>query len=231
MNIKSTIIIPLLSQDEVIGFLDVSSSNILTTQELRQISGIGEQLSSLLQRQQAAERIRKSEEFLQGVQNSLSANIAILNQQGEIVQVNSAWCEFGKRNGLQSQNNCLGVNYLNVCESATGPDADVARQVEMAIREVLAGQRKELSVEYPCHSPEEKRWFTVHITCFDDDEQKWVILAHENITERKQAEAAEHDQRVMAEALRDTSQILSSTSTMVTCWIIFWLRLEQCCAA
>ncbi len=59
--------------------------------------------------------------------------------------------------------------------------------------------------------PEEKRWFTAHITCFDDGEQRWIILAHENITERKQAEAAEREQRVLAEALRDTSQILSST--------------------
>jgi len=45
--------------------------------------------------------------------------------------------------------------------------------------------------QYPCHSPQEKRWFTVHITCFDDGGKKMGHpLAHENITTRMIAEMA-----------------------------------------
>ncbi len=143
-----------------------------------------------MQRQQVNEKIRRSEEFLQGVQNSLSAHVAILNKQGNIIQVNKAWREFGEQNGLQDANCCIGSNYLDICESATGPDADVAQQVASGIRETLSGKQKEVSVEYVCHSSNEKRWFTVHITCFDEGEQKWIVLAHENITTRMLAEAA-----------------------------------------
>ncbi len=188
LKIRSTIIVPLISHEEVIGFLDVSSAGLLTNADLKRIETIAEQLTSLIQRQQVNERVRKSEKFLQGIQNSLSAHIAILDKDGTIVQVNEAWREFGDQNGLQNPDYCIGTNYVAVCESADGPDAVVAKEIASAIHRVLSGETSEASVEYPAHSPTEKRWFIVHITCFDDGKQKWVILAHENITQRKRIE-------------------------------------------
>src|SRR6266498_1150625 len=117
LNIKSTIAVPLISEQEVIGILDVSSSNVFTANDLKRIENIGEQLTAVLQRQRVNEKIRKSEEFLQGVQDSLSAHVAILDQRGSIVRVNSAWCEFGANNGLQSRDCCIGLNYLDICDS------------------------------------------------------------------------------------------------------------------
>lgn len=185
LKIRSTIIVPLISQEEVIGFLDVSSASFLKPADLKRIETIAGQLTSLIQRQQANEKVRKSEEFLQGVQNSLSAHIAILDDHGLIVQVNEAWREFGDQNGLRTPDYCIGMNYFTVCESAAGPDATAAKEIAAAIHQVLSGATSEASIEYPCHSPAQKRWFIVHITCFDDGKQKWVILAHENVTERK----------------------------------------------
>lgn len=190
LNIKSTIIVPLISQEEVIGFLDVSGPSIFTQNDRKRIENIAEQLTLLIQRQQANERVRKSQEFLQGIQNSLSAHLAILDEHGTIIQVNEAWRRFGDLNGLQSPYYGVGMNYFAVCEAATGPEAAVAQEITAAIRQVLTGERNGAMVEYACHGPTEKRWFTVSITCFNDGAQKWVILAHENITERKTAEIA-----------------------------------------
>ena len=188
LKIKSTIIVPLISQEQVIGFLDISGAALFTPNDLKRIEAIGEQLTSLIQRQQADEAIRKSEEFLQGIQNSLSAHIAILDEHGVIVQVNEAWRAFGDENGSQNADYCIGMNYLAVCEAASGLEAQVAQETAAAIRQVLSGAREDASIEYACHSPTERRWFTLHITCFNDGKQKWVILAHENITEWKLAE-------------------------------------------
>lgn len=188
LKINSTIIVPLISHEEMIGFLDVSGSDVFTPADLRRIETIGEQLTLLMQRQQTNERIRKSEEFLQGIQNSLSAHVAILDETGVIVQVNEAWREFGDQNDLRSADYGIGMNYLTVCESSTGDDVEVARETAVAIRQILSGARQKALVEYPCHSPTENRWFAVHITCFNDGKQKWIILAHENTTERKLVE-------------------------------------------
>jgi PAS domain S-box-containing protein len=190
LNIRSTILIPLLLNGKAIGLLDVSSANLFTEQDLKRIENISGQLTAAIQRQQADERVRRSEEFLQSVQNALSASIAILNEEGVVVQVNSAWRKFGEQNGLQHPEYCIGLNYLKICDSATGENAEEARLVAKAIRDVIAGQKREIQIEYPCHSPEEKRWFTLRITKFDDGDHIWVVMAHENITERKQFENA-----------------------------------------
>jgi PAS domain S-box-containing protein len=62
LNIKSMIIVPLKSEEEVIGFLDVSSSKLFTSNDLKRIEHIGEQLTVVMQQQQANEKIRTSEE-------------------------------------------------------------------------------------------------------------------------------------------------------------------------
>jgi len=190
LNIKSTIIVPLISDGKTIGLLDVSSSKLFTDDDLQRIEAISGQLTAAIQRQKAIERVRRSEEFLKSVQNALTASIAILDEEGTIVQVNSAWRKFADRNGYTHPDYGVGVNYLEVCDSATGPDAREAPLAAKAIRDVIMGQRREAMLEYPCNSPDEKRWFTLRITRFEDEERMWVVLMHENITERKQAEEA-----------------------------------------
>jgi light-regulated signal transduction histidine kinase (bacteriophytochrome) len=53
---------------------------------------------------------------------------------------------------------------------------------------VLSGNTKTLSLEYPCHSPIEKRWFLMTVTPLTPNELRGVIVMHTNITARKQAE-------------------------------------------
>ncbi len=142
----------------------------------------------ITERKQAENRLRHARQFLRSIQNALSTNLAVLDQNGVIVQVNSGWRDFGNENGLESMDYCLGMNYLDVCDAATGTNAEEARLVAQDIRDVLAGRKKEARIEYPCHSPSERRWFSLHITKFEDGEKSWVVLSHENITERKMAE-------------------------------------------
>jgi len=46
------------------------------------------------------------------------------------------------------------------------------------------------SLEYPCHSPTQKRWFTLRGTRFPGAGPPRVIVAHEDITARREAEEA-----------------------------------------
>lgn len=53
------------------------------------------------------------------------------------------------------------------------------------IREAIAGQQKEFTLEFDCHSPTKKRWFLCHITRFPGPGPVRVVVAHENITQMK----------------------------------------------
>jgi PAS domain S-box-containing protein/putative nucleotidyltransferase with HDIG domain len=161
-------------------------------------------------RKQAEEHIRNSRGFLQSVQNALSAHIAILDQEGNIVQVNSAWRDFGIKNGLKHPDHCIGMNYLEVCDTATGERAEEASLLANAIREILSGRQDEISVEYPCHAPHEKRWFVARVTSFANDQQRWIVVAHENITGRKLAEEKTQRQIEHLIALSSIDRMISS---------------------
>lgn len=132
--------------------------------------------------------LKSSEQFLQKSLDSLSSNIAVLNESGNIIAVNKRWKEFGNQNGLKEKNYCVGNNYITLCENAIGENSEDAKFVANEIKKLLSGEKSEFHFEYPCHSAEMKRWFVAHFTLFEHDGKPRVIVAHENITERKIAE-------------------------------------------
>ncbi len=137
----------------------------------------------------AEEGARRSEQFLRSAIDALSAHIAVLDESGAIVAVNAAWRQFGAENGLSMPDYGLGANYLDACAGA-GADDRIAREFLAGIRSVLTGARDRYEMAYPCHSPTEERWFDVRATRFPGDGPTRVVVAHEDITERKGAEEA-----------------------------------------
>ena len=149
------------------------------------------ELLGALEREQAAkeEEAQRSQE-LQQTLDSLSAHIAILDESGEIIAVNEMWGAFAEANGGDPGKVAEGANYLRVCESATGSHAEEAASFAEGIRDVLAGRRANFEMEYPCHSPMQRRWFVGRVTPDFCNEKAWAVVAHENTTERKLAEEA-----------------------------------------
>jgi diguanylate cyclase (GGDEF)-like protein/PAS domain S-box-containing protein len=137
----------------------------------------------------AQDQLRRDEAFKQAaILNALPANIALLDARGLIISVNEAWQLFAVRNLLLRPDNGLGLNYLEVCERAQGDDAAQAHQAAVGIRSVLAGAAKSFSLEYPCHSPTEQRWFQMLVTPLADQSPHGAVIMHLNISERKRAE-------------------------------------------
>ncbi|MDP3513618.1 MAG: EAL domain-containing protein [Sulfuritalea sp.] len=139
------------------------------------------------------EKLRHSEAAKQAaILNALPAHIALLDAQGIIISVNDAWRQFAATNALQGPQFGIGVDYLALCDSASGDGATEARQAAAGIRAVLAPGRgaKSFSLEYPCHSPTQQRWFLMTATPFADDPPVGVVVMHSDVTERKRGEEA-----------------------------------------
>ncbi|MGA9752126.1 MAG: PAS domain S-box protein [Acidobacteriota bacterium] len=144
----------------------------------------------ITERKKASEALRASERFTEATLDALAAHICVLDERGRIIKVNRAWREFAAANGLSLADTGLGADYLAVCDAALGPDAPSAEAVAEAIRQIAEGGRGHYGAEYPCHSPEERRWFACRVTRFPGDGPVRIVVAHENITERKEAEIA-----------------------------------------
>lgn len=142
----------------------------------------------ITERKQAEAALKASERFSRETLDALTTSIAILDETGAIVEVNRSWREFARANGVDPARVSEGVNYLAVCDAAVGEDAEEGSMVASCIRSIMRGERDFYVIEYPCHSPDEKRWFTVRITKFNGEGPLQIVVAHENITERKLAE-------------------------------------------
>lgn len=140
-------------------------------------------------RRQMEAALCESEAFNVSVLDSLVQHIAVLDSDGVIVAVNKAWRQFAEDNGAPAGSlDSRGINYISVCENAPhtifGEEAAAARQGILA---VLAGTLHTFSLEYPCHSPGERRWFVMQVSPLQGA-RRGAVIAHENITARKLAE-------------------------------------------
>ena len=140
--------------------------------------------------EQALASARESERFARATVDALSANMAILDENANIIAVNQAWQQFGRDNG--GEPSCLseGLNYLAICDAASGPESEGSAEIAAGLRSLLGGSREEVVVEYPCDSPTAKRWFLCRLTRFPGDGAIRIVVAHEEITPRKLAEEA-----------------------------------------
>jgi two-component system, cell cycle sensor histidine kinase and response regulator CckA len=146
-------------------------------------------IRNITERKEVERALQESGRFNRATLDALSAHLAVLDKDGKILATNQAWRDFAELNEADWRAMSEGVNYLTVCEEAAAKgDLDATRTLE-GIREVIAALKTTWSFEYPCHSPTEKRWFMCRVTRFPGDGPVRVVVAHENITERKQAEA------------------------------------------
>lgn len=122
--------------------------------------------------------------------NALPAHIALLDKEGNILDVNDQWRHFAEENAYQGSDLGIGMNYLAICESARGDCADEAQVVASGLKDVLSGKREQFALEYPCHSPDQFRWFRVMVNSLGSEASRpgGAVVMHIDITARKLAE-------------------------------------------
>ncbi|MFC6716753.1 ATP-binding protein [Natrialbaceae archaeon GCM10025810] len=125
--------------------------------------------------------VREPEGLVPLAVDTLPINLAILDDEGTILYTNRAWEEFGKENDIDLRPDTIGVNYLEITERA---GSETARTAAAGLSEILEGERDLFEFEYPCHSPDERRWFLMRAASFSDGERRYVAVAHFDISER-----------------------------------------------
>ncbi len=134
--------------------------------------------------------------------DALSAHIAILDKNGVILKTNRAWRKFADANRMQIPADSSPINYLSACDLAKGKFSQEAKIVAEGIRSVMDGEITEFLLDYPCHSPSDKRWFYMRVTRIPGDGPMSAVVSHENITALKLAEQALKIQEQDLEAQR-----------------------------
>lgn len=143
-------------------------------------------------------QILLNDSFARTIFDSLSANTAILDKNGVILATNRSWQKFAEGNNMKADFDSAGYNYLEICDRASGDDAQISQKAAEGIRSVINGDMNEFIFDYPCHSPTQKHWFNMRVVRFSDPQSVKVIVSHEEITALKLVE----------ESLRENEKLL-----------------------
>ncbi|MEO1049574.1 MAG: hypothetical protein AAFX87_03075 [Bacteroidota bacterium] len=114
-------------------------------------------------------------------------HVALINANGDIISVNKAWEKFAIQNNGDSSRIGIGVNYLDICKRSKGRYSSGAYTVFEGIQTVIEGRSQSFGHQYPCHSPEERRWFSMEVVKMQEDKDIFSVI-HSNVTNQKRLE-------------------------------------------
>jgi PAS domain S-box-containing protein len=152
-------------------------------------------VQDITERKNTEEQIKKAfsekedlAERVSTILNTLPANIALLDEQGVIMEVNEAWKNFSPSNGLVNKDYGVGTDYLAIALSMHEPGNKDGKAVVRGILGVLSGRLKNYTFEYSHHSESGKKWFRLIVTPLCQKEKTGVVIMHIDITEQKISE-------------------------------------------
>ena len=142
-------------------------------------------IRDISERRKAEETFKKQEQFIRATLDGLSAHICVIDQHGRIVITNRTWDMFAIENSAAEGTCGEGASYLDACTAGCQDDTKDIEEFSNAVKAVIGGTLSEFVKEYPCHSPQEKRWFICRINPFIVSGTNYAVVSHENITQLK----------------------------------------------
>jgi signal transduction histidine kinase len=139
----------------------------------------------------------------------LPGQVAVVGSSGDILSVNANWRRFATPAGPAVA--ITDFNYLRVCDSARGDDSGYARAAAAGVRAVLDGAEHEFSLEYPCHSAVEQRWFRMQVVPVQWHGEGAALVLHHDVT----AEVLYADELARSRALLEQAQALAGIASVV----------------
>jgi diguanylate cyclase (GGDEF)-like protein/PAS domain S-box-containing protein len=137
-----------------------------------------------------------STDLLRSVLDAVSDRVVVLDAQGTIQMVNAAWRQAAQDNsplpGQPTPHTGIGADYLAIAaQGMNSANCTVggSNAIE-GIRAVMSGQSDSFNLKYPCHAPDQQRWFNMRVTPIMWSGQRGAVVAHSDITPQNLVEEA-----------------------------------------
>jgi len=135
------------------------------------------------------EALRVAAQFQQAVFDSLSAQLAVLDRAGVMIQTNLAWRTYAAANGMAGAPEFIGERYADFLYGMTGQHSPTVDAALAGIAAVARGEVSQFQLPQPFHALAGDRWFSLKVTPVRDELQR-IVVSHEDVTQIKAAELA-----------------------------------------
>ncbi|MFZ6644843.1 diguanylate cyclase [Undibacterium sp. TJN25] len=144
--------------------------------------------TDITERTRAQELLEAERRLAQSTLNALDEQVCVVDGNATILMVNDAWKVCARENGGNALKLGVGANYLAVCQPVIGLWGEPARRFAQGLRAVLKGEQQFFSLEFPCNCTPVPRFFLVKILYSPSADGERAVIAHLDITQRKQME-------------------------------------------
>lgn len=142
------------------------------------------------QRHYLQKKVQEAQNFLRNIIDSLTENIAITDNKGTILLVNKRWKDFATKAGIEADQTGVGHNYFKMCQALHGGQSELLETFAKKTQQVLDGQLPFFELEYPCPNQHNAAWYRVSVSPFVGMGEECLVIAHNEITEKKRIEIA-----------------------------------------
>ena len=123
-----------------------------------------------------------SSDIFSAIFNSFPERIAILNDDGAIQLVNSAWGEYAIENSGTLEQAKIGGNYLDICDASAEAGDGHAQLVSIRLRQLFENRGTPFCFDYLCQDSLEKRWFEIQGRALLHGDNRYSIISHQEVT-------------------------------------------------
>ena len=143
-------------------------------------------LVDISKKKQVEAELAAAAQFQHAIFDSISAQIAVIDQDGMVLQTNAAWRSYMSALGFEES---VGQNYLRVLSHFFAVDSPTVAVVAAGMAAIAAGEAASFHAPEPVRCVCGQWWFTVKITSVRDPAQRMVVT-HEDVSALKRAELA-----------------------------------------
>lgn len=179
------------AEDKIIGYLGVATD--ITARKAAEVG------------------LKNSARFTRSVLDALSKQFCVLDESGNILEVNKPWLDYEQEHQSSPQKLEVGQNYLGLLNAGLAKDRG-GREFAEGIRAVMSGEKANFSLEYCHYTQSAPLWFFGKAIPFPDQELGRVIVVHENISEHK---LLEHRYRQAVESAPNALVMVNESGTIV----------------
>ncbi len=140
-------------------------------------------IRDITQHKQTEDALRNAEMQNRAILDSLDAGIAVINQHKMVERLNKSWREMARESGMQFAHVAVGTNFFTVCEQVFGTSSHVCRGVYA----VLEAETESFDTEISFAEDDggDERWFNLRVMPVSGWPEKSIVIALNDITERK----------------------------------------------
>ena len=164
-------------------WVSISGEPIFDEQD--QFTGYRGTMRDITQSKQTEALAQKPLRFVRDTLDALAFQVCLLDADGAVIMANKPSGVFATGPLSLGTDFPEGINYLEVCDNASGRERVSALAIAAGIRRVIAGDLALFRREYVCDSPAGRCSFSLTVTAFSGDGSARAVVMRENVTALK----------------------------------------------